>query len=141
MSNNEEQERRRSLAEIEVDLIKAENAFADADARFKKAQHDRREAINMIDKHQVEMDECFIELRQRSVPGSKWRQEFGEPAETLVLHSEDIVSGEARQASGDERLTSESTKKALGRDFDRLRESANSTAEDPVLKVVSGPRR
>ena len=141
MSSNEFAGRERGLAEIEKDLLKAEDAFADADARFKKAQHDRRESLNMIDKFQVEIDECYLDLRQRSVPGTKWRKEVGEAGEALELHTEDIVSGEARDALVEEQLVSESSKEALSKDFDRLRNSTSSKADDPVLKVVSGPRK
>lgn len=140
MIGSEAQGGGRKLAEIEIDLLKAEEAFADADARFKKAQHDRRAALNLIDKHQVEMDECFLEMRQRSVPGTKWRQETGAAEEPLELHSEDIISDAARTAPTDARLTSESTKAAIKKDFDRLKSSASSAGDDPVLKVVSGPR-
>ncbi len=140
MSGDKVQRRGRTLAEIEIDLLKAEDAFAEADTRFKKAQHDRRAALNLIDKHQVEMDKCFLDLRQRSVPGTTWRQEDGEPDKTLELSSEDIASGEVRNASASEHLTSGSVMKALSKDFDRLRESSHSKGDDPVLKVVSGPR-
>lgn len=141
MSVEKVQKRGRSLAEIEIDLLKAEDAFAEADTRFKKAQHDRRAALNLIDKHQVEMDKCFLDLRQRSVPGTKWRQEGGETAETLELNSEHIASGDGRNASADEQhLASGPVMKALSKDFDRLRESTHSKGDDPVLKVVSGPR-
>lgn len=140
MIGNEARGGGRKLAEIEIDLLKAEEAFADADARFKKAQHDRRAALNLIDKHQVEMDECFLEMRQRSVPGTKWRQEAGMADETLELHSEDILSDVSRNASTEARLTSEMTNAAIKKDFDLLKASANSAGDDPVLKVVSGPR-
>lgn len=140
MSGNDGQNGGRTLAEIENDLHRAEEAFADADARYKKAQQDRRAALNTIDKHQVELDECILELRQRSVPGTKWRQELGEVYETLELHSEDIVSEGSRSAGAEPGLTSDSTRKALGKDFDRLRATTNLGSDDPVLKVVAGPR-
>lgn len=140
MSVDKVQRRGRSLAEIEIDLMKAEDAFAEADTRFKKAQHDRRAALNLIDKHQVEMDKCFLDLRQRSVPGTTWRQEGGEPEEALELNAEHVASSEARNASADEHLASGSVMKALSKDFDRLRQSSHSKGDDPVLKVVSGPR-
>lgn len=140
MIGDKVQGRGRSLAEIEIDLLKAEDAFAEADTRFKKAQHDRRAALDLIDKHQVEMDKCFLDLRQRSVPGTKWRQEGGEPEEILELDSEDVTSGDARDASANEYLTSGPIIKAMSKDFERLRVSSHSKSDDPVLKVVSRPR-
>lgn len=141
MIGNESKKPSRSLAEIEGDLIKAEEAFADADARYKLAQRDRSDALRNIDKHQVELDERVVEMHRRSVPGTKWRQEMGDLDGTLELHSEDIVAEAARNASPEASSTAQEAKKVVSKDFDILRASADTLSDDPVLKVVSGPRR
>lgn len=130
----------RTLADIEADLIRAEQAFADADARYKTAQQDRRLALSTIDQHQDELDDCLLRMRQKSVAGTKWCRALEKGEEPLELHSDDMVSEAARAsqaASGDGPSSAE---KAAARSFDLLRASANAKADDPVLKVVSGPR-
>ena len=140
MTGNVAQKIGRTLAEIESDLVEAEAAFADADERFKKARHDRRAALSTIDKHQDELDECLLYMRQRSVPGTKWCLELGKADETLELHSEDIVADGTRNSSTESCLTSEATEKATSKDFDSLRAATKAQGDDPVLKVVSSPR-
>lgn len=130
----------RSLAEIESDLLKAEQEFLDADSRFRKAQQDRRSALSTIDKHQDELDECLLSMRQRSVPGTKWCLEQGQADETLDLHSEDIVSEISASGFDTVELVSDATRKAAKKDFDILRTSASTSGEDPVLKVVSASK-
>ncbi|QIG53182.1 hypothetical protein G6N82_02550 [Altererythrobacter sp. BO-6] len=137
MNDENTQTGARSLAEIESDLLKAEKAFLDADSRFRKAQQDRRAALSTIDKHQDELDECLLALRQRSVPGTKWCLELGQADETLDLHSEDIVSEISAGGFDGAELVSDATRKAAKKDFDILRTSASANGEDPVLKVVS----
>lgn len=140
MSKNQAQQGGRNLVEIETGLLSAENAFADADARFKDAERDRRTALEMINKHQIEIDNFISEMHQRSMPGTKWRQELEEIDETLELHSQDIVAEQVRNATADKILTSEKTNEGIAKDFDRLRATAHSKGDDPVLRVVVGPR-
>lgn len=140
MTGNEAQKCGRSLAEIESDLVEAEAAFADADDRFRKARQDRRAALSTIDKHQDELDECLLRMRQRSVPGTKWCLELGKADETLELHSEDIVVDAASASPAASGLASEATEKATSKDFDSLRAATKAQTDDPVLKVVSSPR-
>ena len=127
----------RRLAEIERDLLDAEEAFRDADLRFRNAQKDRRAALSTIDKHQDELDECLLLMRQRSVPGTKWCLELGQSEETLDLHSEDIVSDIPVDGTDAIDISSDATRRAVKKDFDALRTSASTQGEDPVLKVVS----
>lgn len=140
MSEGQTQKGARSLAEIESDLIKAEEAFRDADTRFRKAQQDRRAALSTIDKHQDELDECLLSLRQRSVPGTKWCLELGKAEETLDLQSEFIVSEIISSGSTEPDLASEATNNSVRKDFDILRKSAKTASDDPVLKVVSASK-
>lgn len=140
MSEGHTQKGVRSLAEIESDLIKAEEAFRDADTRFRKAQQDRRAALSTIDKHQDELDECLLSLRQRSVPGTKWCLELGKAEETLDLQSEFIVSEIVSSGSTEPDLASEATNNSVRKDFDILRKSAKTASDDPVLKVVSASK-
>lgn len=133
----------RNLAGIEGDLVAAEQAFEDADSRFRKAKTDRQNALENINKHQVELDKFISELRQSSVPGTVWSPQPLEAEaieEALELHREDIVADDANDDSAEEGLTSSEAKKALAKDFKRLRESSTVRDEDPVLKVVAGPR-
>lgn len=140
MTGNEAQKCGRTLAEIENDLVQAEAEFADADERFKKARQDRRAALSTIDKHQDELDECLLRMRQRSVPGTKWCLELGKSDQTLELHSEDIMADATYGFSAESSLASEATKKATSKDFETLRAAASAQGDDPVLKVVSSPR-
>jgi hypothetical protein len=140
MSENQAQQGGRNLAEIETGLLSAEKAFADADARFKDAERDRRTALDAIDKHQIEMDNFISEMHRRSMPGTKWRQELEAIDETLELHSQDIIAEEVRSALADKILTSEKTKEGIAKDLDRLRATAHSKGDDPVLRVVAVPR-
>lgn len=138
MSQNERERGNRCLAGIESDLIKAEEAFADADARFKKAEIDRQTALETINKHQIEMDNFISEMRQHSVPGTKWHPSADAPGDTLELHREDMVRPEAREEPADLALSSEENKRLLSKDFSSAKESAQDRSDDPVLKVVSG---
>lgn len=62
----------RSLADIEGDLLKAEAAYADADARLRHAERERQSALLAINEHQAEFDEAVALLRRRSTRGSRW---------------------------------------------------------------------
>lgn len=141
MSQDGSERGKRCLAGIESDLIKAEEAFADADARFKKAELDRQTALETINKHQIEMDNFISDMRQHSVPGTKWHPSQSASGDTLELHNEDMVRPEPREEPGDLALSSEENKRLLSKDFSKAREtkeSANERGDDPVLKVVSG---
>ncbi len=141
MSKNVSQKGKRALSGIESDLLKAEAAFADADVRYKEAERDRRLALETINKHQMEMDSAIDELRQLSMPGTKWRLEMGEDGEALELNRDDIVSeSQENVPSDDVELALEQTKKAFTKDFELLKASAQPRGEDPVLKVVASPK-
>ena len=131
----------RCLAGIESDLMKAEEAFVDADTRFKKAELDRQAALETINKHQIEMDNFIAEMRQHSVPGTKWHpSQDDNGADTLELHNEDIVRGEPRDEPVDLALSSEENKRLLESEFKDAKEPVRERSDDPVLKVVSGKR-
>lgn len=131
---------KRCLAGIESDLMKAEEAFIDADTRFKKAELDRQAALETINKHQIEMDNFISEMRQHSVPGTKWHPSQDGAGDTLELHNEDIVRTESREEPVDLALSSEENKRLLGSEFSDAKEPVNARGDDPVLKVVSGKR-
>lgn len=85
---------RRSVGEIESDLLAAETAYGDAEKRLKDAQRERQAALEAINKHQTEFDQAIAQLRQGSSPDSHWRA--GGPAgETLMLGPSVAISGPA----------------------------------------------
>ena len=116
---------KRAIADIESDLLKAEEVFVDADARLKKAERDRRMALDKINKHQMELDEAIEALRQRSIPGSKWRLESGEAEYLLVPEAED-------KAEEEEVAPKRSNMASAAAEFARLRAVAQSVDEAPV---------
>lgn len=77
MDGSEAPRRGRTLAAIESDLLKAQEAFADADTCAKEAERDRCDALDSINRNQAEFDKVVDGLRQRSVPGSKWDRGIG----------------------------------------------------------------
>lgn len=99
MSEKNSGQSRRTIAEIESDLLKAEEIFADADARLRKAERDRRAALDAVNTHQMEFDEAFAALRQRSIPDSKWRLEE-QGAEDPAARSDNGEAGAAPRRSG-----------------------------------------
>lgn len=130
-------EQRRCLSEVESDLVKAEDAFADADARLKAAKADLAAAIGMINEHQEELDSLIADMRRRSVPGTKWHPEgaaIADDRDALELGSENIVPEETRTP-----LVSPEKKTELSEKFARLKSKSGSDGDDPVLKVVYGP--
>ncbi|MCB2060044.1 MAG: hypothetical protein R3E09_02420 [Novosphingobium sp.] len=128
MSENEAPQGKRALAQIESDLQKAEEAFVDADNRLKEAERDRHTALDTINKHQMEFDEAVTELRQRSIPESKWRLQPGETKAPLVLQSENIA--ENVNVSGRPNLTSVTADKSVAAEFKRLRVCAQINGGD-----------
>ena len=131
----------RCLAEIENNLREAEQAFADADARYKQAENDRRVAVETINQHQAEIDDAVRQLRELSIPGTRWSAGSAHQDEPLVLHSEDIVSKRSQPPTQADDLASTETKQAISRDLERLRNTADEDESDPVLKVVANPRQ
>jgi len=120
----------RSLAQIENDLLKAEEAFADADARCKEAELQRRAAFDKLNKHQTELDETIAALRQRSIPGSKWHPEASAASAALFLEPEDMVEVEAE--SNRSSLTSTDADKSAAAEFDRLRTVVRFNGGSPL---------
>ncbi|HEX8056088.1 MAG TPA: hypothetical protein VF481_05465 [Novosphingobium sp.] len=84
----------RSLAQIESDMVAAEEAFAEAEKRLEQAQKDRDAALAAIDRHQSELDAAVSRLRERSPAGSHWKGRAGDPA-VLMLDHEDSSPEEA----------------------------------------------
>lgn len=127
----------RCLAEIESNLREAENAFADADARYRQADQDRQTAVETINQHQAEIDDAVRQLRDLSIPGTHWSAASSQEGEPLVLNSGDMLSREKQKAEPAGNLSSQETKRVIARDLERLRTSADPDADDPVLKVVT----
>lgn len=88
--NDGNQQAERTLAEIESDLLDAEKAFDEADTRLKKAECDRRDALDAVNKHQAEIDEAIAQLRQRSIVCSKWHLDAEDADDVLILQTNDI---------------------------------------------------
>jgi len=120
MDGNGTQQNRRPLAQIESDLIKAETAFADADARLKEAERERRAALTEIDKHQIELDTAIADLRQRCTPGSKWHGEIEGKEGPLILQPEDI------DRVADDPILRIAPSTAVANEFDRLKSVVRS---------------
>lgn len=134
-----ESEKARCLAQVENDLIKAEDAFADADSRLNAARRDRAAAIELINDHQREMDSLIADMRRRSVPGTKWHPEGVEEGEPLELGRESIVPDDTEDTRPSSSLVSREKKDEVSRKFARLKRKAEPEGDDPVLKVVYGP--
>ncbi|QFT77367.1 hypothetical protein [Erythrobacter sp. THAF29] len=132
-------EKTRCLAQVETDLVKAEDAFADADARLKAARADRAAAIELINGHQREMDALIADMRRRSVPGTKWHPEGAVEAETLELGKDSMVPDDTRDTQLEGSLVSREKKEEVSRKFARLNGKSPPEGDDPVLKVVYGP--
>lgn len=131
-----------SLAKIEQNLLAAEEAYADADARWKKAQVEREEALQRINDHQDEIDELLRALRKRSVPGTKWHSGDHED-DTLEVSLDDIAGDAAMDDDADETaplLTSEEAESTLAENFRRLRRASTRQQDDPVLKIAYGSK-
>jgi hypothetical protein len=129
----------RSLATIAEDLIESEKMFADADARWKKAQADRLAALEQINRHQHEIDDLVETLRNRSLPGTRWYRGSGARDHALEVSLDQVVTDGVRQddeSGGAHLLTLKETEKALAENFQRLRRASIAQADDPVLKVA-----
>lgn len=139
MERRDEKPTNRSLAAIAEDLIESEKMFADADARWKKAQADRLAALEKINQHQLEIDDLVERLRNRSLPGTRWYRGAEENDRTLEVSVDQIVADSSRQSDegqGKKLLTLKETEKAIAENFERLRGASMAQANDPVLKVA-----
>jgi hypothetical protein len=95
VKTNQPAQNARSLAQIESDMIAAEQAYSAADERLNQAQRDRDAALAAIDKHQFELDAAVDRLRERSPAGSIWRGSGAGAAGVLMLEHEDSSAEEA----------------------------------------------
>jgi hypothetical protein len=111
--------KRRSVGEIESDLLAAETAYGDAEKRLKDAQRERQAALEAINKHQTEFDQAIAQLRQRSSPDSHWGA-GGTAGETLMLGPSVAISGPAEHVF-DNRKQPKPKLRTVSAQFDRLR--------------------
>lgn len=118
---------RRSLADIESDLLRAETAYGDADSRMILAERERQTALQTINRHQAELDAALATLRQRSTPGSRWRP-GDQPEEVLSLGSEDELSERIEDVEQSPTSLSTPTVKSVSAHFDRLKFHAEQSA-------------
>lgn len=133
----------RSLAAIAEELIESEKMFADADARWKKAQADRLAALEKINQNQLEIDDLVERLRNRSLPGTRWYRGSTESNETLEVTLDEVVAENVRhdmEIEGKPLLTSKEAEKALADNFNRLRGASVAQANDPILRVAYGSK-
>ena len=91
MQENDTPLERLSLARIESDLLEAEAAYNDADARIREAERDRDAALERINNCQRKFDSAVKALRQRSIPASSWGLQPQTPEATLILQPEQIA--------------------------------------------------
>lgn len=94
MTHDDAMQGARSLAQIESDMVAAEAAFADADARLRQAERDRHAAIEALNRHQSEVDAAIARLRLRSPEGSTWHRQAGGGKEVLMLENEESSDAE-----------------------------------------------
>ena len=120
MGNQNVDASRRSLAEIENDLIKAETAYSDADKRMTHAKRERQIALEAINQHQVELEAALAALRQRSTPGSRWHPD-DHPEDVLSLGSEAELSECVEDVEESPSSLSAPTVKSVSAHFDRLK--------------------
>lgn len=95
MEANNSMQRPRTLAQIESDMVTAEEAYAEAEERFKQAQLDRDAALAAINQHQSELDEAITRLRDRSPAASLWQGKSDGAAAVLMLEHEESSQAEA----------------------------------------------
>ena len=65
----------RPLGEIETELLKSEQEYAEADEALRKAKMAREGALESIISCQLELDEAVAQLRSVATPGSRWHSE------------------------------------------------------------------
>ncbi|NTZ43989.1 hypothetical protein G7A66_13045 [Altererythrobacter sp. SALINAS58] len=126
---------RRSLAEIESDLLKSEAAYNDADTRMKAAERERQSALETINLHQGELDTALATLRQRSTPGSRWRS-GDQPKEVLSLDRESELPGNSEDAEQSTGSLSAPTVKSVSAHFDRLKFHAKQNAPEEQPRTL-----
>jgi hypothetical protein len=126
MSGNGSHRGERALAQIEGDLLKAEAAFADADARLKEAQRDRDAALETINQHQIEFDHGVSDLRKRSTPGSRWNPGRASPEDALIVDAE-LMTDEAGSAGAE--------RSAEAIRFRRADDRKSAGQDSPMVKI------
>ncbi len=85
-------ENRRNFAEIESELLKAQETYLDASERMEAALAERETALATINACQEEFDEMMQSLRSSSIPGSRWHVGKDEQGVELVLGTDQEVA-------------------------------------------------
>jgi len=134
MNGEDASQKRRTLASIESELLKAEEAFIEADHRLNKAESDRRAALEKINKHQTEIDEAIATLRQGSIAGSKWGFATRKAEDALILQPEEAT--EDRFESCEAKLASSAADESIASHIENLSTYAQPKDGDSVIKVV-----
>ena len=111
----------RPLAEVETDLLAAEQAFEDAVNRMNDARSDLEAALGRINQHQDELDRAVAALRERSPAGSRWKAGLSDRDELLLRP--DQASGELGGPVG-------AHIESLSVHFDRLRAVADHPSDE-----------
>lgn len=138
MNSDETSQGERTLATLECDLLKAEEAFAEANTRLKRAESDRRNALETINKHQAEIDEVITALRLRSVTGSNWSRAASKAENALILHP--VAKTKDAKNPNEAELASEVTEETVASYIKSVTDDARTKHNDPSLKVLSGNR-
>lgn len=138
MDGDDTSKTRRTLAMVESDLLKSEEAFSEADTRLKQAERNRRAALDAINRYQGEIDEAIAALRQRSVAGSNWSRTTRKAEDALILQSEDIAEVESN--SSEPNLASVSAADSVASHIEQLKTYARARDGDSLIKVVSRNR-
>lgn len=106
MNNVDPARMKRSFADIEADLLKAEEDFGSAQAAIAEAKKKLTTALERINTHQQEFDEATYALRQRSSPGTHWGSEDAAP-NVLSLRVEDEIASSRPAQKAEPRRTEE----------------------------------
>ena len=90
-------ENRRNFAQIETELLKAQETYLDASARMEAALAERDKALATINACQEEFDEAMQGLRSSSIPGSRWHgRKDGNGMELVLGSDQEVVPGKPK---------------------------------------------
>jgi hypothetical protein len=96
----------RPLGEIEAELLKSEDDYAEADEALRKAKKAREAALESIISCQLELDDAVAQLRSVATPGTRWYSEQSSAPDILNLDEANSIilyQDEGQSAKSDTR--------------------------------------
>lgn len=117
-----------SFAEIEKNLLEAEDRLQDANERIRIAQDEKNDALKCLNRYQEEFEKAYAKLQRRSSPGTHWADKAGTTHDALDLRAEDEVQVVDFRSENDHPKTerSESPSQKTARHFQLLRTQVGS---------------